>query len=1517
MNATNSTFADIAVWSSQAQATAGLAAATISPAATTFQTLLLTNTTSAFSVSRVYTFATPAVGTVTRFYRFSIRSTVTDDVFLNQAAILDGLYRKEVGYLQLIMMKSVSTQTWGMLLKWTTAAALATALDRTSVNATGFWQTIDPATQTQTDFTLTRSFVPTLGTPMTYVVLHSFFLKEGEDSDAFLTALANAETPLRIEVGYLGRNVMWARDGRFSLQWWWASKSNQESSQSRLTSYQFAASINTTTETRSFFFTKASFQPWDWDRITPCGEPIYIRQYNLADSMNETQYLANIQTAEDDFRTSGLLEWNVLQDASNPAAFLDVGWQWQNYSVYLNAQSRLSQIPVARAVLTATNSSSEKLTSFYYIKGFWPWTDTSYSCYKRLSVDPAVSGASWTDNTLRRTPPMHQVSFPPPGIMPNGKLLVFLPNFGRAPSDYRNILDQAADLGYLAVGLTWLNGIEIRRLCVGDSVCFKGCWDGLLFGATDTSPSLVGDVEAVDSVTVRLLGLLQYLNATAPWTTAQNFYSAGALRYDRMVWAGAGIGASAVFSLAQSRLVDRAIAIDGPVDQYQTGNAWLDQPAVTPKTRWFSVMSQRNPRCPDMQWNALKANVSSANTACLVQAAAGAIDTAVTQGWTSFNFIKEVWQYTLSQCGSSGLTSAQIANITRNRPFYCDGTGEVYIYGTHPEVYASGVCQNCNQSDSPMVSVSAFGYDRGQCTETNPCRTIQYAVNQAVPNSQINIQRGTYEENVVIPVDKTGLTLVGSVDKDGNPESIIQCGRLATGGDNVCLTVFAPRVTVMLLSIAHVAGLPVAREVGISFMASANESVVQKTRFTRVGVTDVAVGGGSRGIEVLGATDVGIFDNSFKGTYQQGISVAGSRTAVLRNTVWGQNNMTIAGIVLLRGTGAVNSTVVGNRVRGINGDGIQIQSNGNLLQKNKVWRNYGTAIRICGPGTTCLAPFSGTCAASTILRENRLGLNQGGWIMDSGCNTSLTCHSRQSVHLPASCTPRMMYVNSAAGNDTSCTFNDPTKKCKTIAGALARSMMRYWIILEDGAYTESVTLNLEGLVLRGNQLGQYTILNAPLASGTIVTVNALEVFLEALDLRHNNATTSAREIAVYVTSSGLMSTVEDCRVTRQASNEPMSPGSRGILVEGPQATVAETTFRGTYQNQLTVAAPKATIWLNTVEQAGQIAILLMQNTPPANTTGTTVRENVILGAGLDGIQIQGDGNLVEYNQISSAKRVGIHLCAYSNQTGAGGACSWISFSSPQFPEANIVKDNRAIRSPINFVDDLNTTANSFVFQLPQYEPLGILDPQATQTSQWVTVSPSKAIVGGVVPLRVIGFWARGYRLQVKLAAGRDGCYGDVPVMAGGTSWAPITEAWAPPADAATPVVTARNTGTVGPLSTRGEYRVCIRHRQDWEPTDNIVTVTASDSKLVYAGAPNCQAALQADGTGGCGCWFRRGAPSDTFFMPMDLPLSLMTSGESDVAINQGCCVRNTPIRTGPLWLNPTTAWGLCSDRATY
>ncbi len=81
-------------------------------------------------------------------------------------------------------------------------------------------------------------------------------------------------------------------------------------------------------------------------------------------------------------------------------------------------------------------------------------------------------------------------------------------------------------------------------------------------------------------------------------------------------------------------------------------------------------------------------------------------------------------------------------------------------------------------------------------------------------------------------------------------------------------------------------------------------------------------------------------------------------------------------------------------------------------------------------------------------------------------------------------------------------------------GNLTLTLWTSFFLLQDGAYTESVTLGLEGLVLRGNQLGQYTVLNAPLASGTIVTVNALEVFVEALDLRHNNATTSAREIGV-------------------------------------------------------------------------------------------------------------------------------------------------------------------------------------------------------------------------------------------------------------------------------------------------------------------------------------------------------------------------------------------------------------------
>lgn len=46
----------------------------------------------------------------------------------------------------------------------------------------------------------------------------TFYLNEGQDTAVFLANLADAEAALQGELGYLGRNLEWGHDGRFSIQ---------------------------------------------------------------------------------------------------------------------------------------------------------------------------------------------------------------------------------------------------------------------------------------------------------------------------------------------------------------------------------------------------------------------------------------------------------------------------------------------------------------------------------------------------------------------------------------------------------------------------------------------------------------------------------------------------------------------------------------------------------------------------------------------------------------------------------------------------------------------------------------------------------------------------------------------------------------------------------------------------------------------------------------------------------------------------------------------------------------------------------------------------------------------------------------------------------------------------------------------------------------------------------------------------------------------------------------------------
>lgn len=1492
------TYVDMAVWSDATTAAAGLAASAMDPAVSAFDALVSDVTIKTYNAIRAWQAMEPVIGTYSRFTAFNLTNGVTDQMFISGTVTLEALYSKRPGYVGLSLLKTTS-QTWALVSSWTNQTTYADAMLNTTATTAPFWLLVKAGTEVAVDLSQTIAFDVSFGTPSSFVVFDSFYLKQGQTVPGFLASSAEAEAPLRGQTGYLGRNLMMAASGEFVIEWWWASKDDYLTSLAGLSNFDFALMVNTSTQTASFASTKASFFPWYWNKEIQCGAPIFFESFQLNSTSNVSEFLSTLQTLDSIRRTVGFNAGYTLQDEES-TLLINMGPMYSDYANYVNEYNQLQNTPEMMAYMNTQNLTSKSFSVFYHVKGFWPWADISYSCHQSFTVDPALTGMKWSDGVLRRPDPEHLIVLPPPGIAYNGKLLVFLPEYGMIPSDYSEYLHEAASQGYLAVGLAYLNGIEVLRLCIGESKCFQKSWLAYLYGATDDSPRVVSDIDAVNSVTGRTLALLQYLSTEPAYAhvPAAQYFGPGGLNMANISWGGSGIGGSIVFALAQDQEIDRAVAYDGPVDESLTGNVWLSEPSATPKDKWYIASAQPGGKCATIKRNALMAGVPTNNIICSTTLTDVTADSSVLANWAQFYTIQEVWAYGLSQCASTGLSTSVITTLSGGMPHLCAGSGMVYQLQTSSPYFHVGTCQNCNVLDDTLImSVSSFGYDRGTCTEANPCRTIAYTISQSVPGARIMIQRGTYDENVVIPVDKTDLTMVGAVDSDGDPESILRCGRQATADENYCIVVHAPGVTLSGLVVEHTEGLPTNREVGVLFMSTAVRGVMQKSVLSRAGVTEVAYGG-SRCVEVLGATDVGIFDNKFKGTYQNCISFVGSRSAALRNLIWGSRTYMSVGVMLARATTGLseNNTVANNKIRGVNGDGVVVQSDMNLVSGNKIWRNFGHPVRVCS-NTSCTG-YSGPCAMNNIISENKLGWNQAGWIQNDGCETTLTCHPKQSVNISASCTPKIMMVNTAQGSDLDCTYNDPTRKCKTIAGAIARSEARYWVVTEDPSYTEAPVIPHEGMVLRGNDLGTRTVIKAPSnLNGSIVTSNASDVSLEALYVLHSDAAPTSEEIGIHVTPMGQGTNIEDCQVVRTATSS--TPASMGVVVDAPDATVYENVFGGLYQDQLVLTSTKADVWLNVIEMAGQIGILLKQLASGAYTTtnGTRITENIIKGAGLDGIQIQGDGALVQDNEVSGAGRVGIHLCTYNNETGPGGACNWTAIPSLVYPDGNIVKDNRAIRSPINFIDDMNNTMlNDFTMQLPVYENIGILDPIETLTSQWVTVAPSKAVIGGVVPLKVFGFWNRGHTLKAKLAAGRDDCYGFAPIVPGGKMETSIDEYY--------------NFGNVGPVSQAGEYRVCIMNRQDWELTENIVTIQDTNANMVFYGAPSCQGAIEAEGSGYCGCYFNRGSPVSPYLLSKELPLTTITAGGGDIAVNHGCCSLNTPIRTTNV-LNADTTWGMC------
>ncbi len=253
---------------------------------------------------------------------------------------------------------------------------------------------------------------------------------------------------------------------------------------------------------------------------------------------------------------------------------------------------------------------------------------------------------------------------------------------------------------------------------------------------------------------------------------------------------------------------------------------------------------------------------------------------------------------------------------------------------------------------------------------------------------------------------------------------------------------------------------------------------------------------------------------------------------------------------------------------------------------------------------------------------------------------------------PAPAAADLYVAEGATGGD--CSQANP---CGTIQDAVALAVAGDVINIGAGIYVENISIgaDLDGLTIMGAGVDTTVIVSgtggdvpkllpAPVELDVAFDIEAPNVSLSGLTIQHPAIETSRRDVAVLLRESATNALVEGVLMERLRSNENTTPGSRGLLVmlaEG--ATLRNSEING-YEDNVHIVGNGANIIGNTLSGASRMGITLVHEETLLTSTAAVIEDNIIIGSGSDGIQIQGDNSRVGGNTISESGDYGVHLC---------------------------------------------------------------------------------------------------------------------------------------------------------------------------------------------------------------------------------------------------------------------------------
>jgi hypothetical protein len=182
-------------------------------------------------------------------------------------------------------------------------------------------------------------------------------------------------------------------------------------------------------------------------------------------------------------------------------------------------------------------------------------------------------------------------------VTPKNQLMLFFPGTGGIPRGYKTFTELAANKGFHAIALQYVNLDSVNTLCGGantDLDCYERCRLEIIDGTDRTT---LVNVNRPNSIENRLVKLLKYMNANFPndgWL--QYIDSNDNIRWEKLVVAGHSQGGGHAGILGKKHRVARVImfaSADYNVSALAPAN-WITAPGLTPNSDFYGFIHQRD-----------------------------------------------------------------------------------------------------------------------------------------------------------------------------------------------------------------------------------------------------------------------------------------------------------------------------------------------------------------------------------------------------------------------------------------------------------------------------------------------------------------------------------------------------------------------------------------------------------------------------------------------------------------------------------------------------------------------------------------------------------------------------------------------------------------------------------------------------------------------------------------------------------------------------------------------------------